>query len=135
MKLAVNRGTEVTPRQLRQFGIILGTMVFLAGGWFWWRGIAVGAVAAASSPFVMIAFWRQWPGTHVFFRCWMALAGFMGNQVARLLLIVVYCLILTPLAVLARICGKEFICTRFGDSCDSYWQSAKDNDHNFPRQY
>ena len=135
MKLAVNTEREVSTRQFRQFGIILGALFFLAGGWLWLRGIPAGAVAAASSPFVMIAFWRQWPGSQVFFSCWMALAGFMGSLVTRLLLIVVYCFILTPLAVLARICGKEFVCTRFGDSCDSYWQSAKDHHHNFPRQY
>lgn len=65
------------------------------------------------------------PFGRILHNVWMGLAFFLGWISSRVLLFLIYYLVVTPIALLARITGKRFLDTRFRDGRASYWIDRK----------
>ncbi len=71
-----------------------------------------------------------------FYRSWMAVVFSIGWLVSRVLLLIVFYLILSPLGLLARLVGKEFLDTDFSKKKDSYWVAYdKERPGDYKRMY
>jgi hypothetical protein len=57
----------------------------------------------------------------------MTLAVLMGWVMTRVILSVLFFLVLTPIALVAKVAGKRFLDRRHGESADSYWQPHEDH--------
>jgi hypothetical protein len=55
------------------------------------------------------------------YRAWMALARALGWIVSRAVLLVAFALVLTPVALVARLLGKRFLDLKPDKSAPSYW--------------
>jgi cytochrome b subunit of formate dehydrogenase len=55
-------------------------------------------------------------------RIWMGLAIVLGFVMSRVILTILFYLVLTPLAILARITGKKFIERKYNVSAETYWE-------------
>ena len=55
-------------------------------------------------------------------KVWMSLAILMGWVMTRVILVVLFFLALTPIALLARIFGKKFLNLQIDKSKESYWE-------------
>jgi hypothetical protein len=108
-------------RTLRKFGLLVGGVFGLLALWFWWR----------HKP------WWPWLGTpalpllvlgavfpralrHVYLG-WMALALVMGLVVSTVLLTLFFYLLLTPIGLVTRLLGKDFLAQKLEPSRTSYW--------------
>ena len=106
---------------LRKFGLVVGG-VFVAVGLFFlirhanrtpyfaWPGgvlMVVGAIQPRALKWVYIA--------------WMSLAFGLGFVMAHVILTLFFFLIITPMGLLARICGKDFLSLKQERSKPSYW--------------
>jgi hypothetical protein len=60
------------------------------------------------------------------YKTWMGLAFALGWIMSRVLLFLVFYIVITPIALLARISGKKFLDTKFRDGKDSYWIKRDD---------
>lgn len=109
-----------SPRALRRFGLAVGGVLLALAGWAAWRGraspawLAPGALLAllgAAAPRALCAVHRGW----------MALALSLGWITSRLVLLLVFSLVLTPLAVLGRLAGKRFLAMRPDPAAATYW--------------
>ena len=58
------------------------------------------------------------------YRGWMKLAHVLGWVNTRIILSLVYFLIVTPLALIFKVIGKDPMCRKF-DEQDSYWIKRK----------
>ncbi len=58
------------------------------------------------------------------YRIWMSMALFLGRVNTFLLLSLFYYLIITPYALLLRLCGAQMLDLRFKDR-DSYWRAKE----------
>lgn len=58
------------------------------------------------------------------FRLIMIGTGHIGNVIFGLISIIVFYLILTPLALVMRLCGKKFMPVRCQPGCESYYEDA-----------
>jgi len=109
-------------KELRHFGMIMGSVLlglgvvgFLRRGevntGLWVTGalfLLLGMAAPASLKWVQ--------------KAWMALGVVMGWFMTRLILLVLFFVILTPVALLARLSGRRFMDTGFdGGTLESFW--------------
>lgn len=108
-------------RELRQFGITIGIVLGLLGCLFWWREkdwyfyllifSTVFLFLGLALPFIL----------KPLHKLWMALAILMGWLVTRVIIIILFYMIVTPIGLLARLCGKEFLNTKIDRNVNSYW--------------
>jgi hypothetical protein len=54
-------------------------------------------------------------------KVWMTIAVLMGWFMTRLILIVLFYAVLTPIGLIARVCGKKFIDKTCDKNVKSYW--------------
>jgi len=118
-----NSMATVSRRELRQFGLGLGVLLALIGSLLFWNGNLLGLVFIPAGVLAAVAFWCDWPGIRTFYAAWMKLAGIMARIMTTLLLTVMFLLVLTPIALLGRLCGQKFVDRGFRSECESYWES------------
>ena len=58
-------------------------------------------------------------------KLWMTLAVLLGWLMTRIILIVLFYLVVTPIGLLARVCGKDFLNRDFDRKVNSYWIPRK----------
>lgn len=110
-------------KELRSFGIVMGVAFALAGGLFLRQG-------KAYSTFFLILSAHMF-GFSIFVpvllkplhKIWMGFAVVMGWIVTRVILIILYYAVLTPISGIARLCGKRFLDTDFKADKETYWIS------------
>ena len=110
---------------LRKFGLLVGG-VFVALGllflfrhahrtpYFAWPGgvlMVLGAVLPRALKWVYIA--------------WMSLAFVLGFVMAHLILALLFYLLITPIGLVARLLGKDFLSQKLDRTAASYWTARK----------
>ncbi len=113
---------DQSPRALRRFGIIVGAVLLLlgtllllgerkAGGPF----LSLGALLVLLAAFVPSVL-------RYVYKPWMILAFAMSWVVSRIILTLLFFLIVTPVGLLQRFCGKRPLEFRFRSGESTYWQ-------------
>jgi hypothetical protein len=107
-------------------GTIGGYMIVWKGnqaGWIW---LAVGILACSL---------RLLPKVFVLVHClWIAFAIVIGYFVSRIILTAVFCLIITPMALVMRILGKDPMDRAWDRNETSYWkQKHQEEDKSLQR--
>lgn len=119
------RSIKSGKKELREFGITFGIVLSLLGGLFLWRGrdyytwffifsgvfISLGVAA----PIILKPIQK----------IWMALAIVIGWVMSRVILIILFYLIITPIGLLAKLFGKDFLNRKFDRTAESYWIMRK----------
>lgn len=109
------------PRDLRKFGLMVGGVFAALAVLLWlrhkpsypyflWPGltlIAIGAVLPRVLKYVYIA--------------WMSVAFVLGFIMTRVILTLLFFLIVTPIGLVARLFGKDFLQLKLDTSASSYW--------------
>ena len=127
------------PRELRHFGLLVGGVLTLLGLWFWWRAkphfpyflvpgvllVLLGAVVPRTLKLIYIG--------------WMSFAFILGFAVSTALLTVLFYLIVTPVGLIARLAGRDFLNRKFDRSVASYWimrdRSSTRQTRNYEQQF
>ena len=108
-------------KELRQFTIVVGIVLGLLGGLFFLRErnyyhyffilsfvfLFLGLVA----PILLKPIQK----------IWMSLAILIGWFLTRVILIILFFLVVTPIGILAKIFRKQFLDIKFDRNTDSYW--------------
>lgn len=110
--------------ELKKFGITMGIVAAVLSLVMWWRNwtsTEVVIAAGAVSVFFFICSYGRPQMLQAFHKGWMAAAIVAGSIVSRIILLFLFFIILTPMALAARIVGKKFY-TPFRESGKkSYW--------------
>ncbi|HEB50138.1 MAG TPA: hypothetical protein ENI89_05975 [Desulfobulbus sp.] len=111
-----------TAGDLRKFGLLVG-LVFLALGVIFFRqGKSVQSLLALPGLLlVVLAMVRPLLLRRVH-RVWMAGSTRMGSVMTAVLLTLVYLLVITPLALAARLMGMDLLHRRPDPARQSYWR-------------
>lgn len=111
-------------KDLRAFGLGLGCLLAFFGFLAWRKGSPKApwelgaAVLSAALAAIRPMFLRP------VYKIWMPAALFLGKANTFLLLSLFYYLIITPYALLLRLCGTRMLDLSF-ENRDSYWQSKE----------
>ena len=119
----------------REFGLIVGGVFVLLGGWWFYRGKLTN-VAYVFVPLgsALILLGMVWPRALIYpNKAWMKLAEMLSFVMTRLILGVVFFLIVTPIGVIKRLFGWDPLSRRRGRSA-SYWTTYSERQRD-PRHY
>jgi hypothetical protein len=114
---------KATPTDLRKFGLMVGG-VFLGlallfwipkwhKAWYWWflvpgaPLVVLGAILPRTLKWIYVG--------------WMTLAMLLGAVVSTILLTLLFFLMVTPLGLIARLAGKDFLSQKLEPQKASYW--------------
>lgn len=125
-------------RSLRKFGLVVGG-VFAALGLLFWLRHKPAFPYFLSPGALLMAFGATVP--HLLkpvYIVWMALAFLLGFIVSNVLLILFYFLVITPVGLLARLSGKDFLGLKLDRQMATYWirrPPAKKTKADYERQF
>lgn len=120
---------------LRKFGLSVGGVLALLGFWFLYRhkgyyayflypGLAL-VVLGLAAPKTLKAIYIGW----------MTVALVLGLIVSTLLLSLFYYLVMTPVGLVARCFGKDFLARQLDRNASSYWLLRKPSQSKAPADY
>lgn len=113
--------------ELRKFGITIGLVLGFLALWLLWKEKEGGAGLLVSAA-AFIALGLTFPlSLKPIYLLWMTVAALLGWLMTRVILIVLFYLVVTPIGLLARLCGKDFLNTGFDRTAPSYWIVRKDS--------
>jgi hypothetical protein len=108
-------------RELRKFGLMVGGVFAALGLLFLWR----------QKYFYP---WLLWPGAGLFvagailpralkwiYIAWMSMAFVLGFVMAHVILTLFFFLIITPIGLIARLFGQDFLKLKLDRKAKSYW--------------
>lgn len=112
---------KATPRDLRKFGLTVGGVFLGLGVLFylrhkpWWPWFVtpgaplavLGAILPRSMKWIYVG--------------WMTLAMLMGAVVSTVLLTLLFYFVVTPIGLVARLAGKDFLRQKPEPSAASFW--------------
>ena len=112
-------------KDLRQFGITMGIVLALLGGLLLWREkdyYFYFLMLSIAFFFIGLALPVLLKPIH---KIWMTLAILMGWVVTRVIMIALFYLVVTPIGLLTRLCGKDFLNIKSEKNVNSYWIPRK----------
>src|SRR5262245_32507493 len=114
---------DVSAKALRKFGLLIGAafllLALIALRKHWDAGLLLGFLGVGSALALLGAALPDLLGA--VYRAWMALSLAIGWCVSRLLLTILFCLAIVPVAILGRIFHLPFTKIRRAPKLDSYW--------------
>jgi len=111
-----------TKKDLRKFGITVGGVI-LAIGLVLFYFEKPSAIYFAVIGGLLILFGALFPNIlKPINKIWMSLAIILGFIMSRVILIILFYLVLTPIALLAKLVGKKFMILKYDKSPKSYWE-------------
>ena len=108
-------------RDLRKFGLLVGGVFALIGGWLLFRHKGAWPYLLAPGGLLMMLGLLAPRSLKHPYRLWMGMAFFLGSIVSTAILTLFYFLIVTPIGLLARMFGKDFLSLKLDPACASYW--------------
>jgi len=114
---------NTSPPALRRSAFAVGAVLLAVAGWLLFRHRAPGARLGlgAAGGLLVLAGALVPARLRTAYLAWMALALAIGWVMSRLVLTLVFVLVLTPLALLARLTGKRFLALRRDTGASTYW--------------
>jgi hypothetical protein len=118
---------DVSPKSLRKFGLTVGG-IFLVLALFaarkqWGSTFLITFVSAGSALAALGAALPQL--LRATYRAWMGLSLCIGWVMSRIVLTIVFCVAIVPVAILGRIFHLPFSSIRKAPKQDSYWVARK----------
>jgi hypothetical protein len=120
---------------LRKFGLAVGGVFLLMGGWFLLRDKPVWLFLVTPGALLVtlgLAFPKSLKHPYV---GWMALAFVLGLIVSTLLLTLFFFLVVTPIGLATRLFGKDFLSQKLDLQATSYWLPRDQTEVRQPSDY
>ena len=112
--------------ELKKFGLAVGGVLLAIGAYMLYRGNPGFWWLIVPGGLLMLLGWLAPAVLKPIHRPWMMLALVMGWLMTRVILSLLFYLILSPIAILARLSGKTFLDLKWPDQRDSYWRNRED---------
>lgn len=126
---------DSTNKSLRKFGITIGLVILLISIWLFFQSTQLVYIAILA----LISFFLLFSGIikprilSKIYKYWMRIAFILGWFVSRFLLTLLFIFVLTPIALVAKLFGKDFLNLSVKKS--SYWIKKDLKDENYEKMY
>ena len=109
----------------RSFGTLFVVVFALLGAYGWWRGSAFYGFALALSAVTLVLTLAKPDWLAPANRAWMKLGELLNRIVSPIALGIVFYGVLTPMALVMRLIGRDAMQRRFDPSAGTYWIERK----------
>ena len=124
-------------RDIRSFGITMGIILFIISGLLMYYNKEIyQVIGIIALTFVGLGLILPAVLKPLYF-VWMTFAAILGWVMTRVILSLVFYLIITPIGLLTRLIGEDFLALKKTDS-DSYWNyrdSAEELNQDYEKQF
>ena len=131
------KNIPTSKKDIKSFGITIGIVLFIISGMLMYYGKdAYQIIAIIASTFIGLGFIFPVLLKPIYFP-WMIFATILGWIMTRFVLSIVFYFILTPIGLVTRILGEDFLALKKLQS-DSYWNhrdSSKELNQNYEKQF
>ena len=116
-------------KDIKSFGLTIGIILFIISGLLMYYGnYFYRPIAIVASTFIVLGFIFPIFLKPIYF-VWMIFAAILGWIMTRVILSMVFYLIMTPIGLITRLLGEDFLKLKKMDS-ESYWNSRDTNYEN-----
>jgi Saxitoxin biosynthesis operon protein SxtJ len=108
---------------LRSFGLTVGGITALLGGWWIYRGkfVSIAPISVGLGGLLLLLGLAAPAALRVPHRLWMGLGEALGFVMSRLVLAIVFFLVVTPIGFIRRRLGADPL-RRRAASAETYWE-------------
>ena len=118
---------------IRSFGITIGIILFIISSLLiYYNKESYQLIAIVGSTFIVVGYVLPVLLKPIYL-VWMTIAVILGWIMTRVIISVVFYLILTPISLITRLFGEDFLALKKIDS-DSYW-NLRDSDYETNQDY
>jgi hypothetical protein len=118
---------------LRKFGITMAVGLGVLGALFLWRGKGEPMIFFGLAALFLVLGLAIPAVLRPVQRAWMAFAIVLGWVMTRVILVVLFFVGVTPVALIARVVGKRFLSLGFEPERASYWERREKPDRGIER--
>ncbi|MHC4704953.1 MAG: SxtJ family membrane protein, partial [Planctomycetota bacterium] len=110
-------------KEVRKYGIVMAVALSAVGSLVFWRGGELHFIFFAAAAAFLLAGLAAPAALKPVYRAWMMLAHAMGWMMTKAILIAAFFVILTPIGLLLRLCGKDILDVKLDVTGQgSYWK-------------
>ena len=124
-------------KDIRSFGITIGIILFIISGLLmYYEKEIFQTIAVLASALIGLGLVLPMLLKPIYF-VWMVFAAILGWLMTRVILSVVFYLIMTPIGLITKLLGEDFLALRKVES-DSYWNyrdSSEETSQNYEKQF
>jgi hypothetical protein len=112
---------QTSDRDLRKFGLMVGGVFAALGLLFLWRHKAFYPYFLGPGAALVVT-GLVWPRALKWvYVAWMSVAFVLGFVMAHVILTLLFFLVITPMGLVARLTGKDFLSLKLDRAAKSYW--------------
>lgn len=117
------KGLDTSEKRLRQFGITVGAVFLAIALWMFLKEYPpLFQYLLGVTGTLLMTIGLSYPLVlKGIYKIWMGVAFAIGWIVSRILLVIIFYLVLTPIGLTARLFGKDFLDIRVKKVQDSHW--------------
>ncbi len=119
------RQIKSSKKDLRKFGLTIGTVLLVIGAFLFFKGKDPAVYWAAAGFLLIVVSFAAPTVLKPLNKIWMTLAIMLGWVMTRVILVILFYLVLTPTGLIARSFGKDFLDRRIDRTSKSYWQKRE----------
>lgn len=124
------KNIKESKKDLRKFGISVGIVLLILSGLLFWNDKSSYMYFGIASILLNI-FGIFYPvSLKPINKVWMSLAIVLGWVMTRVILIILFYIVLTPIGIIAKLVGKKFLKLKIDKSSNSYWEVREKKDFN-----
>lgn len=122
-------------RELRNFGLLVGGVFLALGLFFLFRHKPYALWAVVPGAVLMGLGLIFPPALRHIYMAWMSLAVVLGFIVSHIILVVFFFLVVTPIGLLSRFMGKDFLRLKLDRKSTTYWMPREPRKDASPEHY
>jgi hypothetical protein len=112
---------STTPRDLRKFALLVGGVFAAIGAWLLLKHKPAGPWFVGPGALLMLLGLAVPKILKPVYLGWMAMALVLGLVVSTVILTLFFFLVMTPIGLMARLLGKDFLSLKLDRAASSYW--------------
>ena len=114
-------------KELRKFSIILFFAFGILGLLVFWRRGDTGLVLCGIGLALLVCGLTSPKLLSRPYKAWMRLSLILGFLMTHLILSLMYYFVFTPIGIVMRVLGKDFLCKQFDKNATTYWIKKERN--------
>lgn len=122
-------------RELRSFGLLVGGVFLALGLFFLFRQKSYALWVVTPGVVLMLLGLIFPPALRHIYIAWMSLAVVLGFIVSHVILAVFFFLVVTPIGLLSRVVGKDFLRLKLERNATTYWMPREPRKDASPEHY